>query len=193
MTTTNNPFNLSESTPEGTKITTARTEDRLREEFHKEFGLDDIPIEKIPMTWSNSVINWWLSKLSLAKQEVFEEKGLHRYWEPCAGCKDGHPSIWKTLVESPQWKAWYEHASKNMLYDVDESQELGAMSTKHFQDFMGFNSQEAEKKVLEDLLTKTEDICVIDQPDIHADGMRYAIKRTIENIKDYAALKGVIL
>lgn len=123
------------------------TEERLREwlaTYTLQFSTDSDVREKM----TEDIVRHCL----LAKQEALEEQGLYRYWEPCDGCKDGHPSIWKTLVESPQWKAWYDHASKNMLYDVDESQELGVMSPKHFQDFMRFSSQEAEKAVLEEIL-----------------------------------------
>lgn len=82
-------------------------------------------------------------------------------------------------------------------YNTNICRNIGIGESKVVADWwlskLSLAKQEAEKAVLEDLLTKTEDMCVIDQPDIHADGMRYAIKRTIENIKDYAALKGVIL
>lgn len=57
--------------------------------------------------------------------------------QACSGC-GFHDSIWKTMVDSPQWQAWYKHASKKMLYDVDECQELGMMSKGHFQDFIKF-------------------------------------------------------
>lgn len=54
-------------------------------------------------------------------------------------CSDGkHPSWWQSIIKTPQWDAWYEHASKNMLYDVDESFECGAMSEKHAKDFLNF-------------------------------------------------------
>lgn len=60
-------------------------------------------------------------------------------WEQkCKGCGH-HDSMWKSLVSSPEWKAWYKHASENMLYDVDECAELGIMSAKHFKDFMEFS------------------------------------------------------
>jgi len=59
-------------------------------------------------------------------------------WEQkCSGCGK-HDSMWKSLVSSPEWKKWYEHASRKMLYDVDECQELGIMSAEHFKDFMKF-------------------------------------------------------
>ena len=62
-------------------------------------------------------------------------------WEQkCKGCGT-HDSIWKTLVTSKSWKKWYKHASENMLYDVDECQELGIISAKHFNDFIKFSTK----------------------------------------------------
>jgi hypothetical protein len=49
-----------------------------------------------------------------------------------------HQTIAGALLRSPQWRAWYEHASENMLYDVDETQTIDAMSDGHFQAFMKF-------------------------------------------------------
>jgi len=74
-----------------------------------------------------------------------------RYWTACAGCKDGHPSFWKTICESPQWKLWYEEQNrresehnkkKSKIYtgcfDINESQDLGVISSAHFQEFISF-------------------------------------------------------
>lgn len=64
------------------------------------------------------------------------------YWQPCKGCKDGHPSFWKTIIESPQWKAWRKYAWEDrMLYDFGEVEELGIISTGHFQAFMKFTKK----------------------------------------------------
>ena len=56
------------------------------------------------------------------------------YWSPCVGCEGGHPSFHKTIIESPQWKAW----QKVGQYDFSECNELGIISSKHFQDFIKF-------------------------------------------------------
>ena len=58
----------------------------------------------------------------------------HYYWHKCEGCKDGHPSIWKTVVESDEWKA----LSKVAQYDIPECEECGMMSAKHWKDFVKF-------------------------------------------------------
>lgn len=61
------------------------------------------------------------------------------YWQPCIGCKEGHPSFWKTIIESPEWKKWRKYAWEDkMLYDFSEVEELGIISKKHWQDFIKF-------------------------------------------------------
>lgn len=69
------------------------------------------------------------------------------YWSPCAGCRDGHSSFWRTVTVSPQWEAWVAENSKRFnhadgptddCYDVDESTELGYISSAHFQSFLAF-------------------------------------------------------
>lgn len=63
------------------------------------------------------------------------------YWSPCVGCPDGHSSMHKTIIESPQWKKWEEYQYKNPHYDIDESRECGVMGAKHWQDFIKFSSK----------------------------------------------------
>lgn len=60
---------------------------------------------------------------------------LARATECCGG---HHQTIAGALLGSKEWGAWYEYASKNMLYDVDETQELGDMGDKHFNAFIEF-------------------------------------------------------
>ena len=62
------------------------------------------------------------------------------YCQSCPGCPDGHNSHWKTVIESPQWKSW---KATNPPYDFAENEELGIMSTGHFQDFLKFVVSEA--------------------------------------------------
>jgi hypothetical protein len=60
---------------------------------------------------------------------------LHYYYNcPCKGCPEGHASMWKSIVESPQWKEW----EKIGMYDFAECDELGVMSAGHFQNFLKF-------------------------------------------------------
>ena len=62
-----------------------------------------------------------------------------RYCHACPGCKGGHPSFWKTVIESPQWAKWKEYAwKKKLLYDFPEVEELGCISPGHFQQFLKF-------------------------------------------------------
>jgi len=62
-------------------------------------------------------------------------------WEmPCRGCGH-HDSMWKTLIQSDEWQAWYKYQSgDSQEYDVDEAQELGCMSKEHWNDFIRFVS-----------------------------------------------------
>ena len=60
------------------------------------------------------------------------------YWTPCPGCKDGHNSFWKTVIESPQWKLWQIEQSRNPTRDMPEVEELGQISPEHFQEFLKF-------------------------------------------------------
>jgi len=60
-------------------------------------------------------------------------------------------TFWRTIVNSPQWKKWYDeqvkrfarHVRKNSkvftgCFDVDECQECGIISPRHFQEFIKF-------------------------------------------------------
>ena len=66
-------------------------------------------------------------------------------------CSDGtHPSFWKTLCTSPQWKVWQieqshrvsllnKHQSCNSgVYDMSEVEERGWISPEHLQEFFKF-------------------------------------------------------
>jgi hypothetical protein len=63
-------------------------------------------------------------------------------WDERGGiyhCSDGaHNSWWVSISKTPQWEEWYKHASKNMLYDVDECLDCGWMSENHAKDFLNF-------------------------------------------------------
>lgn len=67
------------------------------------------------------------------------DKCLHFwYCPPCQGCKNGHPSFWKTVIESPQWKEWQKEQRKNPTRDMPEVEEMGTISPEHFQEFLQF-------------------------------------------------------
>ncbi len=74
----------------------------------------------------------------MTKDEIvkhFDEFLGYYYNSPCGGCPEGHASFWKTVIESPQWKAWVESRPS---YDISECEALGIMGKEHFQDFMKF-------------------------------------------------------
>lgn len=60
---------------------------------------------------------------------------LERATECCGG---SHQTIAGALLKSKLWDAWYKHASENMLFDVDETRTIDAMSDEHFDAFMRF-------------------------------------------------------
>lgn len=70
------------------------------------------------------------------REDVFvnpTDKSTTRIARPYSGCGH-HQTIAGALLKSPEWDKWYEHASKKMLYDVDETREIDAMSDGHFAD-----------------------------------------------------------
>lgn len=56
-----------------------------------------------------------------------------------SGCCGGyHQTIAGALLKSKEWKMWYKYASEKMLYAVNETQVIDAMSDEHFEDFIKF-------------------------------------------------------
>jgi len=87
------------------------------------------------------------------------KKTLHGWdkdhWQyHCMGCKDPHPSYWKTVIESKEWDKWYKEQMKRMgececfdgegkeckceTFDIDESMACNAISPDHFAAFCKF-------------------------------------------------------
>jgi len=90
-------------------------------------------------------------------------------------CSDGnHNSFWKSVVESPEWKAWYKEAERRFrdgkldeksgrwlgknTYDVDECQECGIISYDHFASFMEYIREDAIEAKLKELLGKVREL-----------------------------------
>jgi len=72
------------------------------------------------------------------------KKGTEERQRICKSCfylkyKKVHerPTFYKTVVESPQWQEWAEHAEAQGFSTV-ESMELGLLSPEHFQAFISF-------------------------------------------------------
>ena len=85
-----------------------------------------------------------------------------RHNKPCAcdvcekarweySCSDGsHPSFWKTVITSSQWKVWQTEQRRRFdllqkyqscnsgIYDMSEVEECGWISQEHFQEFIKF-------------------------------------------------------
>lgn len=83
------------------------------------------------------------SQLAQAKADVErlipERDGALTQWQahqknvPCSGCKNGHDTFWKSVIESAQWKAW---CASGPTWDVDECTACGHISQAHFQAFL---------------------------------------------------------
>lgn len=98
--------------------------------------------------------------LGYHKTHGWDEK--HWQWEcskPRKDCGCPYDSFWKTVVESPQWKAWDKEVARRMAehtakrskkyygcYDVDECAYCGWISKEHFQSFMQFFASQEGKK-----------------------------------------------
>ena len=78
-----------------------------------------------------------LEEIKQSYPDNYEKCVGHYYWHPCEGCKEGHSSFWKTIVESDEWKEW----SKIAQYDIPECEECGMMSSAHWKDFVKFISK----------------------------------------------------
>jgi hypothetical protein len=89
-------------------------------------------------TVKDDVANFISQSLDQALDAQADKLESERYWVPCAGCQDGHPSFWKTVIESKYWKEWAEYANKNLLYDIDSCEECGVISAQHFDEFMNY-------------------------------------------------------
>lgn len=89
-------------------------------------------------------MNWLITQLEQARKdanearqerdEALEQWHAHQKNVPCGGCKGGHDTFWKTVIESPQWKAWEKVAE----WDTAECAACGHISAAHFQAFLEF-------------------------------------------------------
>lgn len=64
---------------------------------------------------------------------------------------ESYNSFWKTIVESPEWRAWEKEVSRRLhtdtptdVYDVDECRECGWFSPSHFKAFLNFIQDEGK-------------------------------------------------
>jgi len=95
--------------------------------------------------------------LKITKCDCCDEKDEHifkddrsttRISRPCSGCGK-HQTIAGALLKSKEWEKWYKYASENMLFDVDETLTVDAMSDEHWNSFMKFLNDEILKVVVE--------------------------------------------
>lgn len=110
-------------------------EERLKSNFR----IDLMPLlAGFPETFVVGIEDYWLSIIADLRKEWEEKSDKERWCSECEGCVGGHPSFWKSVTESPQWKLWSANANKEMLYDIAEVEECGWISAAHFQDFLEF-------------------------------------------------------
>lgn len=83
------------------------------------------------------VENARLLKIIDERDDALTKWHAHQKNVPCAGCEGGHDTFWKTVVESPQWKAWRESFPQ---WDVMECEACGHISQGHFQAFLGYTA-----------------------------------------------------
>lgn len=76
-----------------------------------------------------------IHQLCQERDEALTKWYAHQKNVPCPGCKDGHDTFWKTVIESPQWRAWEGHTRN---FDTTECAACGHISKKHFEEFLGF-------------------------------------------------------
>lgn len=72
-------------------------------------------------------------KLKAILDTHYDDFLAYYYCTPCAGCNDGHPSFWKTIIESQEWKNWKKD---NDNWDWSENEELGILSDNHWNAFI---------------------------------------------------------
>lgn len=80
------------------------------------------------------------------KHIIPEDESSTRIARLCKGC-GYHQTIAGALLGSDYWKKWYTYASKNTLFDVDETLAIDAMSDEHFREFMDFSIKEYIKQL----------------------------------------------
>jgi len=76
------------------------------------------------------------TKAYAARDEALTKWYEHQKVHPCEGCTGGHPSFWKTITDSDQWRAW--EASSQRTFDTIECASCGHISRKHWKAFMEF-------------------------------------------------------
>lgn len=77
-----------------------------------------------------------------------DDRSTTRISRHCSGCGK-HQTIAGALLKSKEWDKWYKYASENMLFDVDETLTVDAMSDEHWNSFMKFLNNEVLKVVVE--------------------------------------------
>lgn len=98
----------------------------------------------------------FLSSALIRAYEAGKKDREPMYTIPCSDAE--HNTFWKSVVESPQWKAWEKESKRRfaatkyedgkpvepyeLFFDVDECREVGWISDEHIAEFFKFIAQE---------------------------------------------------
>ena len=85
-----------------------------------------------------------------------DDRSTTRISRHCAG--EDIQTIAGTLLKSKEWKEWYKYASKNMLFDVDETETVDMMSDGHFNSFIKFTKSKVRTELLEEIKKQIRDL-----------------------------------
>ena len=110
----------------------------------KIYSIEDV--RKILREYSEQLEKKYLLDLDNKREEILQDYFFHK----CSSCPEGgHSSFWRTVIMSDEWQKWKKFAwEDHMLYDFSECEELGIISSKHFQDFISFTIKESWLKEL---------------------------------------------
>ena len=78
-------------------------------------------------------------------------------------CPDKHPTFYGAILKSPQWQEWYKEQQRRFhepiteaVFDIDESEGIGAIGDNHLQEFFKFIVSQYKKSLVEDLRKEFE-------------------------------------
>lgn len=114
------------------------------------YGREEVKYDSAQVKKLEGMIATLRAELADTRNERDEAK--RGWWHSaCSGCPNGHPSFWKTVIESPQWKEWARRPSTNANFDIAEVEECGWISQAHFQEFIHWTIKSKLDKIVKDI------------------------------------------
>lgn len=120
------------------------------------------------------------------RDEALAKWHSHQKNVPCAGCEGGHDTFWKSVIESPQWRAWSD-GQGSPGWDVWECEGCGHISQAHFQAFLKFVS-ESRASALEREIAERDRLASVGFDDLQyptRERMRQEIVRLRADLEQY--------